>query len=134
MPADMTVWSYVTQWFGYIGWCASASDPACRPFVGFLALFGASAGMLSLMVIGLVSMLSAWEHEVSAARASAAEGRRERSIRKKLRREDPELRVAGGAYATHAEPLLSGAAALAMTADPLRAGQPVAVPLQRTTN
>jgi hypothetical protein len=133
MPADMTLWSYVTQWFGYIGWCASASDPACRPFVGFLALFGASAGLLSLMVIGLVRMLNTWEHAITAVGVRATERQREPAVRRKLRRTDPESGVlAGGAYAAHGEPLLPAASALAMTAKPLHAGQPMAVPLQRS--
>jgi hypothetical protein len=131
MPADMTLWSYVTQWFGYIGWCASAPDPACRPFVGFLALFGASAGLLSLMVIGLVRMLNTWEHAIAAAAVPATEPQREPAVRKKLRRAVPESGVlAGGAYAAHGEPLLPAAGALAMTAEPL-AGQPITIPLQR---
>jgi hypothetical protein len=129
----MTIWSYVTQWFGYIGWCASAADPACRPFVGFLALSGASAGLLTLMVIGLVRMLNTWEHDITAARASATERQRERAARKKLRRADPEPAVrGGGAYAPHGEPLLPAAGALAMAAEPLHAVQPIAVPLQRS--
>jgi hypothetical protein len=133
MPADMTLWSYVTQWFGYIGWCASASDPACRPFVGFLALSGASAGLLSLMVIGLVRMLNAWEHALTAAAAPAPEPQREPAVRRKLRRTDPEPgALAGGVYATHGEPLLPAAGALAMAAEPLHAAQPIGVPLQRS--
>jgi hypothetical protein len=129
----MTIWSYVTQWFGYIGWCASASDPACRPFLGFLALFGASAGLLSLMMIGLVRMLNTWEHAITVARASTAERQREPAVRKKLRRTNPESGVlAGGAYAAPGEPRLPAAGALALTAEPLHAGQPIAVPLQRS--
>ena len=133
MSAEMTLWSYVTQWLGYIGWCASASDPACRPFVGFLALFGASAGMLSMMVIGLVSMLNGWERDVIAARAAAVGRQREQAVRERLRRAEPALGVAApGGYAGHAEPLLPAGAALAMTAEPLHAAQPIAVPMQRT--
>jgi hypothetical protein len=133
MPADMTLWSYVTQWFGYIGWCASASDPSCRPFVGFLALFGASTGLLSLMVIGLVRMLNTWERAITAAGVpAAAERQREPAVREKLRRTNPESGIlAGGGYAAHGEPLLPAAGALAMAAEPLHAGQPIAVPLQR---
>jgi hypothetical protein len=94
-------------------------------------LFGASAGLLSLMVIGLVRMLNTWEHAIAAAAVPATEPQREPAVRKKLRRAVPESGVlAGGAYAAHGEPLLPAAGALAMTAEPL-AGQPITIPLQR---
>jgi len=47
MSVASSLWSYIAQWLGYVVWCASASDAACRPFIGFLALAGASAGALT---------------------------------------------------------------------------------------
>jgi hypothetical protein len=78
-------------------------------------------------------MLNRWEREVVAARASAADRRREQAVRERLRQAEPALGLAASrAYAEHAEPLMPAGAALAMTAEPLHAGQPVAVSLQRT--
>lgn len=129
----MTLWSYVTHWLGYLSWCASASDPACRPFVGFLALFGVSAGTLSLLVLGMVGMLNAGERDLDVARASTAPLQRERAPQEKLRRAapraEPALGLAAAAYATHAEPL-PASSALAMDAEPLRVTQPIAASLR----
>ena len=70
MTSDMSVWSYVTHWLGYVSWCAATSDATCRPFVGFLALLGAAAGLSSLFLLGMVRMLHGWERDVVAARAA----------------------------------------------------------------
>lgn len=132
MPAEMTVWSYVSQWFGYVVWCASAADPACRPFVGFLALSGACAGTLSILLVAIAGMAEAWEREIVEARAPRAQRRRERAVRRKIAAahaaSEPALGVGAAAAArpAHAEPVLP-AGALAM--EPLPAG-PVAPPLR----
>ncbi|MGE5523587.1 MAG: hypothetical protein ACM3SS_07720 [Rhodospirillaceae bacterium] len=125
----MTLWSYVSQWFGYLAYCASATDPACRPFIGFLALSGASGGAFGLMVIGLVSMLNGWERDVLAAKR-----RRELAAKEKPRRAEPALGVAPvRAPAAHAEPFLPVAGALAMAPKALHSAPAVAVALHRAT-
>lgn len=125
----MTLWSYVTQWIGYLGWCATGSDPACRPFVGFLALAGASGGTLTLLVLGLVRMLNAWEREYAATRAAAAH-RRERKVRE---RPHPEPVLAPGvaavAYAARAEPVVPAAG---LEVAPVSAAPAVVLPLRPT--
>ena len=111
----MTMWSQVTQWFGYVGYCASASDPACRPFVGFLALAGASAGALTLLALALLRMLR------------AAQCTPEREVRKEVPMAEPVLGlgVAAAVRAMHVEPALSGVA-LAMAAEPAHGPAPMA--------
>lgn len=131
MPAEMSVWSYVSQWFGYVAWCASAADPACRPFVGFLALSGACGGALSVLLIAIAGMAEAWEREIVEARAGKARLGRERAVRRKIAAARPAaepalgLGVAVAARTAHAEPVLPAAA---LTADPLPGG-PAGPPL-----
>ena len=121
----MTMWSQVTQWFGYVGYCASASDPACRPFVGFLALAGASAGALTLLALALLRMLRAVLLQPAAA--SAAQCTPEREARKEVPMAEPVLGlgVAAAVRAMHVEPALSGVA-LAMAAEPAHGPAPMA--------
>lgn len=124
----MTFWSHVSQWFGYLAYCTSATDPACRPFIGFLALSGAAGGTFGLMVLGLVSMLNGWERDVLAARR-----RRELAAKEKPGRAEPALGVAPVlAPAAHAEPFLPVAGALTMAPKALHSAPAVAVTLHRT--
>lgn len=131
MP-EMAVWTYLTQWLGYLGYCASTYDPACRPFVGFLALFGASAGTLSILVLGMVGIFNGLEREFITARASAAAHQRENAIREKLRRPEPEIGVgaAAPAYLTPTEPLIAAAVPLGAESQRLPATSSLAVPLR----
>lgn len=131
MP-ETTVWTYLTQWLGYLGYCASAYDPACRPFVGFLALFGASAGTFSMLVLGMVRILGGLEREVAAARASAMARVRENVIREKLRRPEPVIGIgeAMPAYLAHAEPLMAAASPIGAEPQGLPVASSVTVPLR----
>jgi hypothetical protein len=52
-----TIWSYIEAWFSYVSWCMSASDMACRPFLAFVAVLGASAGTLVLLCLALSTLL-----------------------------------------------------------------------------
>jgi len=58
-----TMLSYFHAWFGYVSWCLSASDLACRPFLAFFAMLGASGGTLVLACLALSTLLNdlAWE-------------------------------------------------------------------------
>lgn len=117
MTESMGIWSYVAQWFGYLGWCAQATDPACRPFVGFIALFGASAGFLALLVLAMVGMMYAWERDYLAARAL-----RQRAASEVPRAAEPALgaNVPAPVPALHAEPVMAAAVALAPETDAMR--------------
>lgn len=58
-----TMFSYVHAWFGYVSWCMSASGLACKPFLAFVALLGASGGTLVLLCLALSTLLNdlAWQ-------------------------------------------------------------------------
>jgi hypothetical protein len=43
------VWSYGQAWFGYVGWCLSSTDMACKPFLAFVAMTAAAGGALVLL-------------------------------------------------------------------------------------
>ena len=58
MSVVNTFWSYVDAWFGYVSWCLSATDLACRPFLAFVALLGASGGTLVLLCVALSALLN----------------------------------------------------------------------------
>ena len=65
MSVVNAIGSYVHAWFGYVSWCFSATDLACRPFLAFVALLGASAGTLVLLCLALSRLLHdlAWDLE-----------------------------------------------------------------------
>ncbi len=132
MDVSLSLWSYISQWVGYLSWCASASDPACRPFVAFLALSGASFGALSILVLGIVGILNSWEREIDIVRATAAEVRRAEAIRDRLRRvprAEPALSLGAAAVSlVHGEPVL----AMRAEAAPARAAGGVRMPLGPT--
>jgi hypothetical protein len=139
MQMEMTVWSQVMQWFDYLAWCASVSDPACRPFVGFLALAGASGGASTLLVIGMMAVVNGWEREVDAARAVADRKQRRNRPISRTRRTAPlrepalGLGAAVASHMGHAEPLMPAASALAVEGPAVRAVAPLATaPLHRT--
>jgi hypothetical protein len=107
--------SAIAHWFHYLAWCAYTSDPACRPFVGLLALLGASSGALAILVLVLRSMLDA-ESRRTANRADRRQSRmRKRSARRVPSLMAPQKWHALGAALTlapHAEPVLGEPAEL----------------------
>lgn len=137
MSAAGGLWAYIAQWFGYVAACASASDAACRPFLGFLALAGAAAGALTLIVLRLRSMSSAWMQErderhastATATRSNAAVVERSRDASVVSDRGTPLSRpamVGGESMFVHAEPPLAAAVGLPGEREPTSVVRPTA--------
>jgi hypothetical protein len=135
MLAETTLWSYVSQWFGFVGWCATAGDAACRPFLGFLALAGASGGVSALLVLALVDLLKDMERAYLAARSSAEQARRVRALQEQVANAAISAPVPAAALpqpdaASEAEPEMPGPFAMPAEASPVAAVE-LAAPVAR---